>query len=90
MKSLKPILGEQAAVREILVAYDLMENCSESITPETPLKEALNIISKGKYARPSDNLKDGSFSLSIYGSPIAEFWFCEHIFTTDWEEGCNH
>lgn len=46
LEDLKPILGEQAAVRELLVAYDLMKNCSESITPETPLQEALNIMRK--------------------------------------------
>ena len=46
LEDLKPILGEQAAVREILVAYDLMKNYSESITPETPLQEALNIMRK--------------------------------------------
>lgn len=33
-------------MRELLVAYDLMKNCSESITPETPLHEALNIMRK--------------------------------------------
>jgi len=46
LEDLKPILGEQAAVREILVAYDLMKNCSESITPETPLQEAINVMRK--------------------------------------------
>lgn len=48
LEDLKPILGEQAAVREILVAYDLMENCSESITPGTPLQEAFNIMRKAQ------------------------------------------
>ena len=46
LEDLKPILGEQAAVREILVAYDLMKNCSESITPETPLPDAINLMNK--------------------------------------------
>jgi Kef-type K+ transport system membrane component KefB len=48
LEDLKPILGEQAAVRELLVAYDLMENCSESITPGTPLQEAFNIMRKAQ------------------------------------------
>lgn len=48
LEDLKPILGEQAAVGEILVAYDLMKNCSESITPETPLQEALDIMRKAR------------------------------------------
>jgi len=48
LEDLKPILGEQAAVREIPVAYDQMKNCSESITPETPLQEALNIMRKAR------------------------------------------
>ena len=46
LEDLKPILGEQAAVREILIAYDLMKNCSESITPETPLPDAINLMNK--------------------------------------------
>ena len=46
LEDLKPILGEQAAVREILVAYDLMKNCTESITPETPLSDAINLMNK--------------------------------------------
>jgi len=48
LEDLKPILGKQAALREILVAYDLMKNCSESIIPETPLREALKIMEKNR------------------------------------------
>ncbi len=33
-------------MNEILVAYDLMENFSETVNPETPLQEAHNLMRK--------------------------------------------
>jgi Kef-type K+ transport system membrane component KefB len=41
LESLKPILADQSALNELLVAYDLMAVCRESVTPETDLREAL-------------------------------------------------
>ena len=42
LEDLKPILRDQAAVSEILVAYDLMTECDESVTPDLALVEARN------------------------------------------------
>ncbi len=46
LEDLKPILRDPSAVNEILVAYDLMENYSETVNPETPLQEAHNLMRK--------------------------------------------
>jgi len=48
LEDLKPILGKQAALKEILVAYDMMKHYSASITPETPLWEALKIMRENR------------------------------------------
>jgi len=42
LEDLKPILGDQTALQELLVAYDLMVACNEFVTPESPLQEAIN------------------------------------------------
>jgi CBS domain-containing protein len=42
LEDVKPILRDQSAVSEILVAYDLMTHCDEVVTRETPLQRALN------------------------------------------------
>ncbi len=42
LEDLKPILLHEAAVREILVAYDLMAHCDETVIPGTRLQEAIN------------------------------------------------
>jgi len=42
LEDLKPILRDQAALNEILVAYDLMTECDESVIPDLALMEARN------------------------------------------------
>ena len=42
LEDLKPILRHHAAVREILVAHDLMAACDETVIPELPLQAAIN------------------------------------------------
>ncbi|MFC1814347.1 CBS domain-containing protein [Thermodesulfobacteriota bacterium] len=46
LEDLKPILSEQAVVSDILVAYDLMTECKESVTPDLSLVEARNRMRK--------------------------------------------
>lgn len=42
LEDLKPILRHHAAVRDILVAHDMMTDCRETVTPEVPLQAAIN------------------------------------------------
>lgn len=46
LEDLKPILGEQASVGKLLIAYDLMADCDERVTPKTPLQEAITRMRK--------------------------------------------
>ena len=42
LEHLRPILGEQDVLYKLLVAFDLMTECNEFITPNTPLREAIS------------------------------------------------
>jgi len=46
LEDLKPILSNQAVVSDVLVAYDLMTECKESVTPDLSLVEARNRMRK--------------------------------------------